>query len=135
MKKVLLFILAVMLAVPALASAADKLPAGFIALSDKEMNWNDAVAWCKQQGRKLPQINNSDSLALASPDISAKITHIDGFGAHCAPWPSGLPDDSYWTGTEYTVTPGNSWAINYHGDQVVVTYFHQSVAARAVCVP
>jgi len=43
MKKILkLFVLAVMLAVPAMASAVDQLPKGFIAVSESRMNWADA---------------------------------------------------------------------------------------------
>jgi hypothetical protein len=109
MKKILLFILAVMLAVPAMASAADQLPKGFIAVSEFEMTWSQAKAWCQQRGGRLPLIGGSGSLSwdsLGWDDDSRQGTPIDGFGTVGDPWPTGLPSVNYWTGTE---TAGCLW--------------------------
>jgi len=79
-----------------------ELPPGFIAMSERPLNWSDAKAFCQQQGGRLPRINNSDSWSW---DGWGEVT-IDDFGARGAPWPSGLPGDRYWTGTEHAVSPG-----------------------------
>jgi len=122
----------------AAASTAEKLPPGFIAISEGQMKWADAKAFCQQHGGKLPRINNS-----ASWDGKGEAT-IDGFGARGAPWPS-LPFDRYWTGTG-TVNPDSSWCVlhqnmkglpNFNDPQFnfVVPCKSQSRGFRAVCVP
>ena len=141
MKNILgVFVLAGMLAVPVMASAADKLPEGFIAVSDTPMNWNDAVVWCKQQGRKLPRINNSDLLGTLSGEAKdgAKIDGFGtGFGAKGAPWPSGLPNTRYWTGTrsDDSSAPSFAWIVGPYDGKVYVYLDHQSNVHRVVCVP
>lgn len=79
---------------------------GFIALSDSSMNWPDAVAWCQQQGGKLPRINNRNSLPLGNVplkkiEIYFDSSSIDGFGNSNRLWSEvGLPSPAvYWTGT------------------------------------
>ena len=47
----------------------------------------------------------------------------------------GLPSDNYWTGTENTDNPDNSWNFNDNGGIVNVNNNDQSNTARAVCVP
>jgi len=106
-----------------------KLPPDFIALSESPMSWSDAKAFCRQQGGRLPRINDSDSWDGRGG------TTIDGFGAGGAPWSSGLPGDYYWTGTEFTGNPGNSWLVNDYGGNVGVRYGRQSDLVRVVCVP
>ena len=115
---------------------------GFIALSDNLMNWADAKAWCQQQGGRLPRINNSDSLASGAIWDSANNRfvagiRIDGFGAPGRPWSEvGLPSAFYWTGTEYSDRPGDSWFVDgVGGDSVDVHNHHQGNAFRVVCVP
>jgi len=49
--------------------------------------------------------------------------------------PSGLPSDNYWTGTENTDNPGNSWIVNDNDGKVNVNNNHQSNDRRVVCVP
>ena len=47
--------------------------------------------------------------------------------------PSGLPNDNYWTGTENSDNPGNSWIVNNNGGNVNDN--NQSNNNRVVCVP
>ena len=119
------------LGLPAVADAASKAPAGFVALSESPMAWKDAAAFCQQKGGRLPRINNSDSWALA--DLG-KITHIDGFGAPNAPWPSGLPEGvSFWTGTENS--PDHSWIVVGTGIVLAAGNNSQGSENRVACVP
>jgi len=115
-----------MLAQPVTESAAE-----FIALSDTEMTWGQAKAFCQQQGGRLPLIGDSNSLH----DVF-KGTPIDGFGAVGAPWPAGLlPAGLYWTGT-VTLNPEASWVVNGdYGDVGVNLSLHQGSTGRVVCVP
>jgi hypothetical protein len=98
------------------------------------MTWADAKAFCQRQGGRLPRFNNSDSWAWNNRNT---ITHIDGFGALGAPWPSGLPSDGYWTGTEVSDYPGSSWVVGYSGyvGNHGAASQSQSVVFRVVCVP
>ena len=97
MQKILgVFVLATMLAVPAMASVTSQVPAGFIALSESYMTWADAKAYCQQRGGRLPLIDGSNS--RANPFVMSGA--IDGFGAVGARWPTGLPNGNYWTGTD-----------------------------------
>ena len=120
---------------PKITATADVLfgPPGFIAMSERPLNWSNAVAYCQQQGGRLPRINGSDSWAFADHD---RITHIDGFGAVASPWPSGLPSaDFFWTGTEVTDDPGDSWIVYDIGGEVSDGFDRQSRVNRVVCVP
>jgi len=107
------------------------LPPGFVALSELPMNWKDAKAFCQQKGRKLPRINNSDSWN------GKGVGTIDGFGTHRAPWPSGLPVDRYWTGTDITDAPSHAHYVHhFSGDGSVITLVNpKSNEYRVVCVP
>ena len=96
---------------------------GLFALSDAPMNWPDAVAFCQQQGGRLPRINNSDS-------SGGNIVSIDGIGVR-GPWPSGLPRDTYWTGTTSTHNSGYSWTVRPNFNQARP----HSEAYRVVCIP
>jgi hypothetical protein len=115
---------------------------GFIAMSESPMTWADAKIYCEQQGGRLPRINDSDSWDNRSRDK----LNTDGFGAvgfRNTPWPSGLPDARYWTGTagsEAKVTRGKQetvWLVRRDGGWVEVTtilHFRDSTA-YAVCIP
>ena len=111
--------------------AAEKLPAGCIAITPKEMNLRDAKKYCASKGGRLPLIGGKNSLASVP-----KGTSIDGFGAMGAKWPSGLPSDYYWTGTANADGPGLSWIV-YHDDGYVnsSTPDGQNFQYRVVCVP
>jgi hypothetical protein len=126
---------------PSITATADvrfELPDGFIALAELPMTLAAARTFCREQGGKLPRMNDSDSLPRAD---SGQITRIDGFGAPGAPWPSGLPYDRYWTGTEFTGEPavpgrhGGSWLVGVRSGGVLVHNDGKSVTYRAVCVP
>ena len=115
---------------------------GFIAMAPSPMNWNDAVAWCKQQGGRLPRINNSDSLADNNIWDSAANkflpdTRIDGFGKPGRPWSEvGLATAIYWTGTVRSGIQGGLWIVNgINGRLVDINASHQSFDFRVVCVP
>lgn len=85
---------------------------GFIALSDSEMNWDDAKRFCQQRGGKLPFINNREK-----HDGLSQVHHIDGFGKPGRPWNEvGLPHGVFWTGTVASDRPGGYvWSVG--GDQ------------------
>ena len=104
--------------------------AGIIALSASTMTWAEAKAFCQRKGGRLPLIGSSNSLSDAP-----KGTPIDGFGAAGAPWPAGLPSDGYWTGTEFSGSPGVSWSVGSSGGRVSVCGNHQGGTDRVVCVP
>jgi formylglycine-generating enzyme required for sulfatase activity len=125
--------------------AKEVAPVGFIALSEAEMNWADAVAWCKQMGGRLPRYGNRDSFSsdeladMFAEAISLSFSYIDGFGLPGKPWPAGLPCGSYWTGTECSDYPDYSWFV-YSGDSgdcgdITITGTYQSADFRVVCVP
>jgi len=111
------------------------------------MNWDDAKAWCKRQGGRLPLINDATSLTW-DQIIGPKTALIDGFGQintgpggqnwrdhWTTPWPSGLPGDYYWTGTESTDRPGDSWIVYFSDGIVYVSGDRQRYSYRVVCVP
>ena len=124
------FVLATVLAVPVMTFAADPLPAGFIAPSESKMTWNQAKTYCEQQGGRLPLIDGSDNIDTAKKDHS-----IDGFGAVGGPWPTDLPNGSYWTDTGDTLNPGHSWCAVHTGGDVSIYAFEKEGTHRAFCVP
>ena len=101
-------------------------------LAESPMNWSDAVAYCQQQGRRLPRINNNDSWAWADRDA---ITHIDGFGTRGAPWPSGLPKADYWIETECADREDRAWVARHLSGSVNVLIDYQSTLHPVVCIP
>ena len=121
MKKILgVFVLATMLAVPAMASAASQVPAGLIALAESRMNWAKAKTFCQQKGGKLPLIGGS-----AKRSDVPEGTPIDGFGTVEGSWPKGLPSDCYWTGTAHNDDPSSAWVVcDNGGGSVSSVYFH-----------
>jgi len=134
MKRILgVFVLAVMLAVPGMASAAEKLPDGFIALSESGMTWNDAKAFCEQQGGKLPLVDGSEKREGAVRPG----TPIDGFGTAGAPWPTGVPSErvTYWTGSERAEHTAHSVTVVYRDGNVGANMANQTGTSRAICVP
>jgi len=116
----------------------EALPASFIARHESSMsNWSDARAYCQQQGGRLPQINDSNSWSWDDRD---KITHIDGFGATGAPWPSGLPGGDhrlYWMGTRTgTSQLDHTWAVGNSGGTFGVNTTGRNISpSNVVCVP
>jgi hypothetical protein len=128
-----------MLAVPAMASAADPLPDGFIAVvADSRMTWDDAKAFCQERGGKLPLIDGSES--LTRNDANKPGTPVDGFGAFRAPWPAGLPRGFYWTGTVFVDSPfadkhTSMWTVMESNGEVAFTGRNQADTRNVVCVP
>ena len=130
------------LVLPAMADAGEKLPDGFIAISDTRMNWADAKAWCQQKGGRLPLINGAASLSW-DQIINSGTAKIDGFGqintgpkyeAWTTPWPSGLPSSIYWTGTVYSDNADRSWRVHDADGVVVVSGNFRSNTYRVFCV-
>ena len=138
MRKILLLVFTLLctlgLSLPAMADAADSLPAGVIAIAPGKMNWKDAKAYCASKGGRLPLIGGKNK--RPSQDTPSG-TPVDGFGSVGAKWPSSLPSDYYWTGTENSRNPSYSWMVNDHDDGgiVGVLYGNQSYPQRVVCVP
>ena len=115
---------------PAAAFAAEKLPSGFIALSESEMNWSDAKAFCQQQGGRLPLINGSSRLSSVPQRAS-----VDGFGTVGTPWPSAPPKGRYWAGTEDSSRPDYSCIVLAFDGKVRVGGGRKSNVNRVICVP
>jgi len=139
MKQIIgLLILVFTLCLPLLdvTKAADTLPAGVIALAPDKMNWSDAKEYCASKGGRLPLINGKNDFSS-----SKKIppgTPVEVFGAMGAKWPSGIPRDFYWTGTEY-INPSfasrHAWLIVYSGDNVDDNFVTERNTRRVICVP
>ncbi len=125
-------------AVTASASVRFELPEGFLALAAGPLPAGRAAQFCREQGGKLPRLNGSDSLPRGDME---KVTSIEGFGAPGAPWPSGLPYNRYWTGTEFTGEPavagvhGGVWLIGVQSGAVRLHNEGRSVTYGVVCVP
>ena len=138
MKRILpMLALSLCLLMPALASAT-KLPDGFIALTDREMPWADAKAWCESQGGRLPLVGGLARWDGKNPP--AKGISIDGFGvAGDASWPPpGVRDDTYWTGTERF--DDSSWVVEGGDtrdtrDKISVSSTRKSNDRGVICVP
>jgi len=127
------FVLATMLAVPVVASAASQVPAGFIAASESRMPWAKAKTFCQQKGGKLPLIGGSTKRSDV-PDG----TPIDGFGTVEGSWPKGLGSDCYWTGTAHSDDPSSAWVVcDNGGGSVSSVYSHHARREHngVVCVP
>jgi len=117
---------------PAVADAAEKVPAGFVALAENAMPWDEAQAWCKQQGGKLPLLNN----AAAVPDHSGVVLHADGFGKNDDPWPAELPGKvEFWTGTAHAEKSNQVWyAVGYNGKVTLAYHIAPGRSGRVICV-
>jgi putative hemolysin len=126
---------------PASDKGAEKAPKspGFIAVSDTEMPWEAAQAYCLQQGGRLPLVDGSESLLGGVP----KGIHIEGFGAKdIIDWPADLPRNSYWTGTPSHRTLSYmspcSWRVGERDGKVILGRGSRRLkdhTARVVCVP
>jgi len=137
MKEILgVLVLAVILAVPAMASSLLQTapPPWVIAFSVADMTWADAKAFCQQQGGRLPLIGDSNSLTNGVPSSG---TPIDGFGTVGGHWPVCLPGGPYWTGTEVIGSPGDSWVVvgQFTSGAIFVESDRQSNQNRVVCMP
>ena len=115
--------------------AEASLPAGFIAYSGSEMNYADAVAFCKSHGGRLPRINNSNSWDGKNPPLRGIL--IDSFGYGGRPWSEvGLPGGTgIWTSTAMTGFPGSSWVVYGGGGDVDVLSVPQTNELCTACVP
>ena len=118
------------LGLPVAVFAAEELPSGFIALSESEMNWSDAQAFCQQQGGRLPLINGSGRLARVPQSAS-----IDGFGTVGTPWPSAPPKGRYWAGTEDSNRQDYSCVVLAFDGKLRVGGGRKSNNFRVICVP
>ena len=109
-------------------------PAGFIALSDIAITWDEAKAFCQQQGGRLPRINGSGSLRTVTMNKGA--TSIEGFGTIGFHWPARMPRVFFWSGTVASATPGRSWAISCTSSDGTINLSgsNQSAKYRAACV-
>jgi len=114
---------------PAAAFAAEKLPSGFIALSESPMTWANAKNFCEQKGGRLPLVGGSGD------NSRKKGTPIDGFGAVGATWPGDLPKGNYWTGTVSTSGARFSWVVNNSCNGVEILSSNQGGTSRVICVP
>jgi hypothetical protein len=115
---------------PAAVFAAEKLPPGFIAQSDTRITWEEAKAFCRQKGGRLPLINGSNSLGDVSDGAK-----IDGFGTVGSSWPSGLPTDiGYWSDTDDNPAE-HVWGIINYGGNVFVKSHSKKSEVHALCVP
>ena len=115
--------------------AAGSAPKGFLTgPSESEMNLAVAKDYCASRGGRLPRINNSASLTIKQ---ATKGKPVDAFGTLGGKWPSGLPDDLYWTDTEAADSPGYSWSVGVSesGRKVSWGATEHSLNNRVVCVP
>jgi formylglycine-generating enzyme required for sulfatase activity len=104
-------------------------PAGFVALAQNDMSWEDAQAYCTSKGGRLPLINGS-----ASWDGKGAAS-ADGFGVSGSPWPAGLPTElpnCYWTGTN---DAGSQRMRFVFGDDKVGFGAGRGMNCRVACVP
>jgi hypothetical protein len=118
-------------------------PVEFIAVHDTPVTYEQAKAWCKERGGRLPRINDAASLTLVQ--ITAPRTaHIDGFGQiktgdrpvyWSTPWETRLPRYTYWTGTEDSARPGTSWIVGNGNGNVFIGSDRHSYQNRVACVP
>jgi hypothetical protein len=134
MKKILvLFVFAAILAVLVVAHAPSpsQVPAGFIAVSKAEMTMDQAEAYCRQQGGRLPLIGGRAS----QPYYVAGDNHIDGFGESGDPWPAGLPRNNYWIGTAYTGDPSRAWIVLGGAEVSFGPAAFKSGSCRVACIP
>lgn len=127
------------------APQKQKVPAGFIAVAPVPMNWDDAKAFCQQQGGRLPLLGGMTKWNGQDPPVEN--LPIDGFGILFSPWPSGLPEGDYWTGTAFEGTvftappasldrPGDSWAlsVSYYDGNVGMATSISSRNRRVACL-
>ena len=145
MKRVLItLLLAYLMGLPTVVGAAEEAwkSAGFNALSESPMNWDQAKNFCQQHDGRLPLVGGGERLGGIRP---TRGTPIDGFGAEDAPWPNGLPFDRYLTGTVHSSDPNNSWYVSSDnastvsagasGGKVTAGTTLQGYTRRVVCVP
>ena len=122
------------------ALAAEKLPSGFVAMSDDKMTWEEAKAFCAQKGGKLPLIGGSEGFGKeAGYDVRPKKgTRVDGIGDLGDPWPSKMPKGAYWTGTANTHPDKKeyAWRVSCSkNDNIAVGDHHRVVhRQRAACL-
>jgi hypothetical protein len=130
-------LLAFSLGLPSMSHA--DLPSGVIALSDDKLPLPDAEKFCWEQGGKLPFVNNTNFLEGYSDENKEQVT-IDGFANIGAPWPEGLPDEFFWTGTRGAKdNPDLVYLVSSGDGHVRADIFYdinyKELTAFAACVP
>ena len=121
-------------AVTGMAAEQQKLPEGFIAISESKMNWADAKAWCQQQGGRLPLVGGMEKWDYTN----WRGIPVDGFGKQGRPWAEvGLSGgfSFFWTGTEDTRASSSVNIILESGGKVSIGNSSPSSANSVVCVP
>jgi hypothetical protein len=104
--------------------------AGFVAFAPGKMNWSEAQAYCASKGGKLPLVGGSKSSGAMQMGMP-----VDGFGSWGAPWPSGLPEGYYWTGTENSRGPEQALVVDVKRGNVNLGVGKQKSSQSVVCVP
>lgn len=108
--------------------------AGAIALAPNHMNWDDAKAYCASKGGKLPLVGGKTSLDAVGPKENLGLP-IDVFGSVGAKWPSGLPDDDYWTGSRRVNETDRACCVRGDDGKISVNSIRRRGLSRVVCVP
>lgn len=114
----------------------NRLPEGFLTgRSLHPMPWAVAQAYCASHGGRLPLVNQTTVSPLGMPKDKA-VVEIFGSLDSFTPWPDGLGEATYWTGTEDpnpNVFP-RAWTVRNFGTAIPSqAYQHDSMFA--VCLP
>ena len=97
------------------------------------MDLDDAKAYCASKGGKLPLVKGQKRVSTRFGVSDG--TPVDGFGLARAKWPSDLPGDEYWTGTEGS-NPMRMFKVSYSPPGVIgVISVSRAGTYRVVCVP
>ena len=143
MKTFVRMVMAVLILAGSAARAGEgNLPPGVIAISDAQMTWEQAKAFCEQHGGRMPLIGGLPELGTI--DGMKKGYSVDGFGMVDDLWPDGLPFDRYWTGTGHSADPYSRWYAtpdNWSmiskggpGGKVSLSFTAVGATSRAICV-
>lgn len=114
----------------------NRLPEGFLTgRSLHPMPWVVAQAYCASHGGRLPLVNQTTVSPLGMPKNKAVVEIFGGLDTF-TPWPDGLGEATYWTGTEDpnpNVFP-RAWTVRNFGTAIPSqAYQHDSMFA--VCLP
>ena len=126
---------------PSTAITAERqaLPPGFIAVSEAEMTWAEAKAFCQKQGGRLPRINKKYFWDGEYPPPAS--ISIEGFGTPRTFVPSGLPRGIYWLETTRPDSPvlpswmkDIAWLVVTEGAFIDLFYIEKRANSKAVCI-
>ena len=106
---------------------------GFKALSEYDMSYKEAVAFCKRNGGRLPRINNSNMWDGKNPPLRGVL--IDGFGYGGRPWNEVGLQDGYFYWTDTIAPDKNVLVVNKYQEVVAVYTRFKYEHFRVVCVP